>query len=112
MEIGSQILSQYGVSGFVVVTCLLTLTFVLKDLLKKSDRKDEQMKEIGLQFAKSLDANTVALNGNVRAINGLNESEIKRAATNEKFQEWLADAKDSNREDLKEILGYVRKVAR
>jgi len=103
--ITKEALTQYGLAGFVVVVCLLSLVFVLKDLLKKSDKKDAQILEMGNKFASSLDANT-------NALMKMNETEIRLAAAADKFQTWLSDAIKAGEKEHAEILTFVRRQAR
>lgn len=98
-------MKQYGLAGFVVVVCLLAIVFVLKDLLKKSDKKDAQIVNIATRFATSLDANT-------KAIDSLQESQRELANSTNKFHEWLFGAKALNDKEHADILQFCRRQAR
>lgn len=100
-EATSTLITQFGLAGFVVVTSLGALVYVVKDLLKKSDMKDGQMVSIAKDF-------TTALKENAQAIQKLNESEIKLADATDEFHKWLKGSAERNERDHKDILDFVK----
>lgn len=91
----STLITQYGLAGFVVVVCLLTLVWTLKESFKRSDRKDQESLQKDDKFSKSLDLNSDALN--------------KNTVATDKFLTWLKDAKEQNSKEHGEILDCVRR---
>lgn len=110
----SALITQFGLAGFVVVSCLGALIYVVKDLLKKSDtkddkesieraRKDDQIIAISKDFS-------AALKETAAAIHTLSQAEIKRAAATEEFQKWLRGEAEKNDKAHKEILDHQGQI--
>lgn len=104
----STIITQYGLAGFVVVSCLGALIYVVKDLLKKSDHKDEKEMAVLSRkddqiIAMSKDFSS-ALKENAAAIQKLSQAEIDRATSAKNFQDWLKEQSEKNDKAHRELL--------
>lgn len=109
-EVTNAVFTQYGLAGFVVVACLGALIYVVKDLLRKSDTKDNHMVSLTKDFSAATKEFSCALKDNANAIERLNESEIKLANATNEFQKWLRDATERHEKDHKEILNALPNV--
>lgn len=104
-QMTSALVTQYGLAGFVVFSSLGALIYVVKDLLAKADKKDEQIMKMSTDFS-------VALKNNTDAIQSIKESEIKLASATDHFQKWLSDSVRQNEKDHSQILDFMKATAR